>query len=346
MCYLMLDVPSEVFLPLRKQYLFNYQGHQVSIEIYNNKWVLTVIDQDNELIWEDKRPKLKKPIVDFTKDAIMITNDGEPTLVYDMVGNASREFFATPNTRVVMKYETERTAIDEQFCLDTIDYFFKAYQAISGDIYALSNNELIMYSMVPFKYFYEYSEIELAMCEIDRFKLIVEKEFSPIKFHLNAVRIKNRFKPEYNVINDTSLSTFLSAAAGANFVTELIAKAARHISAFKNYKYGLLECFFAIESIIYQYVTMKKTEKGISIKKIKESTGRVGISYIINIEMPLLLNNYDLEAKSLLNEIDKIRKVRNEVVHQGAEVTKVQAEHALEFVKKLCAYLGLKRING
>ncbi len=85
--------------------------------------------------------------------------------------------------------------------------------------------------------------------------------------------------------------------------------------------------FIFIESLIFKFLYKQKLLKGVSKNKLDNYKKEVGIAYMLNVEMLFFLEK--AEDKALMGEVDKIRKIRNGIVHDGKDVTKEEAEKSL-----------------
>jgi hypothetical protein len=181
------------------------------------------------------------------------------------------------------------------------------------------------------------------MSENTRYELILDKKFEPYRGQISGYRVKNRFVPDYEIENDKRLLLYLNSIVKNDFVLQAITNANRQLTLYKNYKYALLECVFVIEFVVFRFTEKKKIERGISKNKLKDFSNRIGISYLINIEMPLLMETYDDHAKKILSELDQVRKIRNDIVHNAKDVTEMEARHAYTSVNNLLGYLKIEK---
>lgn len=76
--------------------------------------------------------------------------------------------------------------------------------------------------------------------------------------------------------------------------------------------------------------------------KIKNYKSEVGIGYKLNIEFPSLIKDFNDEVKEILNNIDKVRNIRNDVVYENKNVKEDEAKLAFKsaadfynYIKKL-----------
>lgn len=343
MFHLLLYVPSSIFLPLKSSYNFISENKSFNIQIYDDKWSVNIVDYANELLFNEKEIKLKNYEFNLGNNSTVITSNGEPIIVAQFADDGFREVYQAPCTTVIVRFESNENDNNPEIALKGFKFFFKAYQIISEDAFALSADELFLVTNTTFKFFYKYLESELAMSAIERFEMVVVKRFELDKLGFSTYKLKNRFNSEYNKANDQLMKIYLNSRIKDDFILEALSNAQRQKTLYKNYKYALLECFFVIESVVYKFVEQKKIEKGISKNKLKDFTNRIGISYLINIEMPLLLEVNDEKSKRILDNIDQVRRLRNEVVHKNREVSVQEADLAIAAVNSLLSFLKIPK---
>ena len=106
-------------------------------------------------------------------------------------------------------------------------------------------------------------------------------------------------------------------------------KAKEELYIHANYKYSFIESWTALEISIVRLLRKIKLEKGISKKKIDDFESEVGISYLLNIELPLIFSLQDADLKELVTKVDAVRKLRNKVIHESREISQEDAVLAL-----------------
>jgi hypothetical protein len=329
---------------LNTRYSFVFEDKRIDALLHANNWPITIIDHSNELYLDEKKAKLKNPLFDFSGVVPQVlTNHEEILNVTEFINNSFREFYPSPCTAIIINFECYDAKSNFDFALEAFKYFFKAYQIISEDVFALSPDEVFTVTNTYFKYFYCFSISELALKQEDRYNLVLDKNFEGYHGEVSAYRLKKRFIPDYNIANDKRLQLYLNSSTKDDFILEAMTNAHRQMTLYKNYKYALLDCFFVIEYVVFKFVENKKIERGLSKNKLKDFSNRIGISYLLNIEMPLLLDTYDDIAKKIITELDQVRKVRNDIVHNAKNVTHKEALHAYKSVNDLLGFLKMKK---
>ena len=56
----------------------------------------------------------------------------------------------------------------------------------------------------------------------------------------------------------------------------------------ENYRYAFLLAFFALEDILRDYLRHLETRRGVSATKLKAYEKDIGMSYMINVELPMV----------------------------------------------------------
>ena len=175
---------------------------------------------------------------------------------------------------------------------------------------------------------------------------VEERILKPRDFHIGIKSLK-AINPKESVPQsiDTSAhnSLILSQLLPKGFlVTEehrLLSKAYEELDLHQNYKYALLESFITAEMVISKFLREIKLSKGVSKGKLKEYKSEVGIGYQTNIELPAFLDNLTPNERKILGEINRIRSIRNDVVHEGKAVSEKEALDAVNATASLISML-------
>ena len=96
----------------------------------------------------------------------------------------------------------------------------------------------------------------------------------------------------------------------------------------KNKKIATLESAILLESLLRDYARRILKEKGISNTKIKQLSDELNFNNVLNLLLPFSLKNSELDKlQESINAIDKLRKIRNDVVH--GEITEDEIDENL-----------------
>jgi hypothetical protein len=165
-------------------------------------------------------------------------------------------------------------------------------------------------------------------------KLMAEREvahFATNTINIDIRDVKKSATPILDISSTTSnFYACLMAKTEIDLAKKVLNKAKEEIDMFKNYKYALLELFIYSESFTTHYLIEKKLQKGISSKKIDQY--EVPFSYLLNIELPLFIQDFSDEWKNIIGELNWVRTKRNSIVHEGAQVSLEEANKAYKAV--------------
>ncbi|MCX6755177.1 MAG: hypothetical protein NT068_01365 [Candidatus Nomurabacteria bacterium] len=107
-----------------------------------------------------------------------------------------------------------------------------------------------------------------------------------------------------------------------------------------------------IESaIIIEFILGKKIQKiliaqGVSQNKIKDIKKDIGMSISLNLLIPLSISKKEYaKQKSYIEKIDKLRKIRNEIIHEGLKESSIELQIVSEGIDsaiQLISFLDIK----
>jgi hypothetical protein len=125
------------------------------------------------------------------------------------------------------------------------------------------------------------------------------------------------------------VSEFASTNRTVSLALELFLRA--HEAAYyrNNFRYALLEDFAVVEVCVSRFLNISKISRGVSKGKLKEYESEVPMAYKLNIELPLLLDNINTKEREVIGNVDKLRKLRNAVIHTGRPVSEAEAKESV-----------------
>lgn len=116
----------------------------------------------------------------------------------------------------------------------------------------------------------------------------------------------------------------------------LLLKSIQAFQLHQDYNLSVVNAFVSIEIHLGDYISSYKINNGVSNKKIKKYDNEIPIGYLIEVELPMILDEIDEEMRSVLGDINKLRGIRNKIVHQGYSATR---EEAISGVNSVMKYL-------
>ncbi|MFN8344838.1 MAG: hypothetical protein U0X91_07540 [Spirosomataceae bacterium] len=340
-----LNYPSYIALKEKKGYFATYNGieyfvavheHSIPLEItdYNNGFV--IFNDNNEKI----QVKLKKNCEEIREKNFHIQFDNLNAVInYDEIN--STVFRERHYTLLSFLIEC-----DEEFTYEVVNskfssiilHFISTYRSITKDYNTPLPTQLIHDVLIEKEQIIAYSEEDLALTKQERM----------IKSRSLNLGIKSIGIPKmigYKTSgwdlekNSDALKAFFNEKKEVSFVDELYIKASEEFYINKNFKYVILELFTLIEVATVDKLTAFKLKRGISKTKVDEYKKIVPISYLINIEIPLLIGKTDSEQLQVLGSVNRVRQLRNEIIHENGKVREQDAKLALETIPKFLSLL-------
>jgi len=106
-----------------------------------------------------------------------------------------------------------------------------------------------------------------------------------------------------------------------------------------DFRQAFLEAFIIIETTISKWVSDRKIASGISKNKLDEYETEIGISYKINVEIPILGSPISEKEKELLGQLNWARKLRNRIVHDSYFPSQEEALKTINLVSPLFDFI-------
>ena len=215
--------------------------------------------------------------------------------------------------------------------------FVGKYRVIAGDINIRTLAQSPAERYYTRRYFHHYTPEERNLPLERRLTAKRNQHLSLgiFKFHdfVEAVPFRT---PEETSLISRDMQKLLSdnQALGDLTPREQIYTIAREINVNRNFKFALLQAFIYCETLIAGFLRKKKLAAGVSNKKLGDLESEIPISYMIAVELPCFIS-CDKNKRQQLGELDRIRRLRNDVVHRGGEVSEKDARSALDALEKL-----------
>ena len=245
-------------------------------------------------------------------------------------------------TELIVSYEIKNAKSpnqdEKEFFQEVLDEFITIYRHSSGDCRPRKIKDC-REPMTVYTQIIEYDKKDKKITINQRLH-----KGRQLSFQNNTVKVNYDNQPfslplsaEENMRN---MQTFLEKGASPLPWQGFLAEAKHAAFQIKNFKYAILEAFISAETMISSFLNQKKIEAGVSKSKLKDYETEVGISYIINVELPMALGNgINSSDREILGHVDKVRKNRNDIVHKGKIPSEQEAKYAVESVEKLAALL-------
>jgi len=190
--------------------------------------------------------------------------------------------------------------------------------------------------------YYEYTKDDLELEVNERLK--IERQSKSFLNNQSSIILDNNEIelgkiPKHNAIEiGKNLKSLLENNTSDEHLYKLLI-AYDKLELDKDPKMILLELFIYTETQIYQYIKKRKIDLGVSKNKLKDYETEVGIGYMINIELPMLIPEIDSNTRQVIGELDKVRKLRNKIVHNNFIPTKKEVVNAIKSIEKFLSYI-------
>ncbi|MGB9454578.1 MAG: hypothetical protein WCB12_00920 [Bryobacteraceae bacterium] len=107
-----------------------------------------------------------------------------------------------------------------------------------------------------------------------------------------------------------------------------------------NPTYALLLAFMACDGAAVDYLRGVKEMKGLSKSAIDKYDAQPSMARRLNIDLPLLMPEFDDRKMATVRAIDAVRRKRNGIVHSGDSATAAEAAAAIKAANDFVKLLG------
>ena len=329
-------------MPEHTGYLVRVEGRFGSVLLYRYLQPVEALDFQNELRHEmqdgKNKWKIDRAITIPEEKCIGMTGDGEVLYVFEGAAQYYRFFRKRRFTELFIVHDvqdSENLTDEEKKRYEVIlDQFIFAYRAFTGDVSVRMPNDLVGDYPVIRAGIHEYSEQELQMPELQRITILpnmtIGVEALPLGFNLHEIK-PPAVDPERA---GPLMSAFLASGDSVPDAQSLLVKALEVLKIANDCRYALLLGFFSIELVVTDLLRHVKEKAGISNNTLKQYESEVGMSYKINVELPLVFEP-NHPVRQLIPDLKTANSIRNKVVHEGRKVTYEEAGAVITAADKL-----------
>jgi len=334
---------------------FTSNGKLAIATISRHIKALTIDDFSNGIEFtqdgEKSLPQLRTPITAIGEH--LLACDQTPDRLIFLVDYTRldyRKYASRVFSEILISWETdhvEQAGLDEDlnFHAVVLESFIRGYRHVSRDVSIAMPNTLrrdlpmVMMTAVP------YAEAELEMTPRERLLAARRLQFGIKRISYGEFL---RYLPKVNAATETitkEVAERLRSDAPFDEESEDLLRAFEELSVNENPKWAFLDVFMAAELAIAKFVNENKIARGVSSAKLRDFRRDIGISYMINVDLPLLLSPLSPQERRVLTGIDVVRKKRNDVVHEGAAVSEDEALRAINAARDLFDLLGRRAVK-
>jgi hypothetical protein len=207
-------------------------------------------------------------------------------------------------------------------------------------------NEDIPNLVTALRYYIDGGNVDLPDCNnIGRFCPIYvlcqgNKLSMPLRFasHLSAYPLQTIMKFSCDM---SKIESFCKGNTEIDISEVILRKA---VTLMKSGEFSLacvLACS-ACETYFVQYISIKLYQQGLSKTKKKEAFNDLSFSQMLNLLSYFILNMKEIETKNLIGKVNTLRKIRNDIVHEGKQISKRERkyiENGIEAITELKTYM-------
>lgn len=350
--YSNLFYPDFVRLPEHTSYIVNISGRLGCVFLHRHLEPVEALDFDNRIFHEERDGRrhwdLQRPIEMPREHRTALESEGRLIYVFEDV-LYYRHFRRRDFTELVIAHEVEDvdsiTTEEKEHHGRVLDQFILAYRAFTSDVAVRMPNDLFgEYPLIRFGV-HQYTDEELRRPEHERVSELrdvgIRFESVPLGAHPYALAPPSIDPEKVCPI----ISDFLATGDAIPAPQTILIQAVEALKISRDYRHALLLAFFSIEQVVTETLEDIKKEAGIPEKTVKKfRAGEFGISYRINIELPLVFPPESLVRK-LIPELDKANGYRNGVVHKQHDPTFEEAAFVIKTGDQLIKALSRESIG-
>jgi len=330
-----------------KWYGFEVDGKPGMVGVVRHLDALRVLDFDNRI----NKDGLEHPIDKFSGQALRMSYEVNPSalrreMIVDNYGKREYKLlYATFYTELVVVHEilnpASLTTAEQEFYRRVLEKFLRKYRYVSHDIRLRLPQHVSRERMVIKRATIAYVPDDLCLAIPERLTKVRE-----VKLELKYVKFLDQTESlpvAEKEINDwTNRLVELQDDAMVR-EEEWLVKAIEELEVNQNFRYALLDAFIVAESIVARVLQKMKLAKGVSKKKLEDYETEIGVGYMLNVELPSMLEHLNEREREIIGKVDGVRKIRNAVIHKGADVSQREAADAINYVGLLITMLRARK---
>jgi hypothetical protein len=314
------------------------QGRLSSVRLIDHLRPLQILDFDNRIRIRQEESKFNFEIANkdwsIGEPTLAVMHESELLCLMHSRSGHHRLFHPRTFTDMIIAYEIETapdfTEDDLAFHERVLSPFINKYRCITNDVKIILKNKLRKDVPVVLVAVVVYDEDDL---KLDRDERLHKKRLLAFRPKQISVREFGHELPrvEHNLQKASEQMTQL------RFSRDQIAlvDAFEELTINKNPRAALLSAIIIAEVMLGGYLHELKLKRGASKSKLDDFENEVPFSYILNVELPVLLGNPTDSDREVIGKMDQVRKKRNAVIHKGEETSEGDALEALNAVKGL-----------
>lgn len=340
--YYQIFYPGFLTLNDRFHCYFKFKSEMRSILIREKIKAVSASDLSNNVKFieqDGKKNAILYSPIELPENSLRIEYNDTNYIIIDTDKHHYKIFRPEYFTDMIISFESNGNE-DSRVVGEILNEFINSYRYSTNNFWIQKPSDIFGYGLVYKEHYHQYSKEELSITD-QKQRLFQKREINFVikQVGFPSALYNDNFTAEDINQHSESLQNFLSTNPKRTFQKETYLKAQQDLIVYKNFKYSFLQCFFVIETITSEFLDKKKSESGISNKKLKELKSEVGISYMLNIEIPLVVNGLSPKQKELIGKVGSLRKKRNDIVHNSADVSEEEAQNALVITQEYLNFI-------
>jgi len=338
-----LVYPYDLKIIDNRVYNFEYKNKLISFLIFHHSNVLEIHEYDNkfERFSDDNgyRYKYFKDIQQLADNQIVIYKNetkSEENIRFLFDTHDDSGYRTTKQkvfSHIFITFEAEEGMDFLEFTKEVLSYFFKSYRYVMNDTRLRDIDNLKENAPNIYYCFNNYDSQDDSLELVDRLMRRDRKNNLKLIEYPDEIFYETE-ADNYCEKKEYMLNEYLINGKKKNW-HDIVSKANELLVVNNEYNLCILESFIAVEFFISEYLFKQKLLKGVSKEKLKNFSKDISISYMLNVEIPMFIEDLTDQKRTIVAAVDRVRKIRNNIVHNGKKASEEDAEESISSVKNL-----------
>lgn len=319
--------PGFIGLDKGFNFYFEFNNEYHTLLILDHVKVLLLADYDNAVVSiNSDEKKIKRPINQkISKKSATLSQHNIQKITVDFDGKSKRVIKDNYHTSVIIAKEIDDVnspMIDTEYLKDVMSFFLKIYRVHTNDQDILLPAIVNFFNPVNSHTIYPYTKEELLKTQKERMTITRKLPLQWNKISLNKIDqfLNNIPSHDFKKLENDLQEVFkknIQIEEASSFLMELDDR----LRTQDNFKQLFLDLFIFIEMIVYKFLYEKKRSLGASKTKLDKYEKELTMSYMLNVELQIFLRPSNDIEKEIIGKIDRLRDIRNKVVHKGRDIS-------------------------
>lgn len=319
--------PGYIGLEKGSNFFFKFNNEYHTLLILDHVKVLYLADYDNEIVSiNSDNKKIKRPIEQkISNKSATLSQHNIPKITVDFDGKSKRVIKDIYHTSVIIAGEIDNVnspVIDAEYLKNVMSFFLKIYRIQTNDQDILLPSIVNFFNPVNYHSIHSYTKEELLKTQKERMTINRDIPLQWNQISINKIDqfINNIPSHDFKKLDNDLQEAFkknVQIEEASSFLMELDGQ----LRTQSNSKQLFLDLFIFIEMIVYKFLYEKKRSLGASKTKLDKYEKELTMSYMLNVELQIYLQPSNDIEKEIIGKIDRLRDLRNKVVHKGRDIS-------------------------